>query len=224
MAITQTLFTTNDEVAAWLRANLVPTYFDRIEDVTEDTDEYWDCYTGEHRLLRLNKCPNRVCYVYGKEGSAELWMTKAGIQNTVLKAGRACSKGVVLVPYIPTNPSSVGCLVITNDNNGNTTIVGTPDGSYYYSTPGKTVASSSPIRLVVCNKNSRLSSYPYLYHMSANTYSATTLTPLPVYGDGNAYTPDCYLIITQEYPDAIKLDIDGVKYINNGAWCLKDGG
>lgn len=222
MAITQTLFTTNDEVSEWLRANLVPTYFDRIEDVTEDSDEYWDCYTGEHKLLRFNKRPNRACYVYGKEGSAEVYMTKTGIQNTVLRAGRACANGVVLVPYIPTNPSSVGCLVITKDNNGNTTIVGTPDGSYYYCSSGQNTQTIYPHRLVVCNKNSRLSSYPYLYHMCATTYSVTTLTPLPVYGDGNAYTPDCFLLITQEYPNAIKLDIDGVKYINNGAWCLRD--
>lgn len=223
MAITQTLFTTNDEVAAWLTANLVPTYFDRIEDVTEDTVEYWDCYTGEHKLLRINKRPSlSPCYVYGKEGSAVVYMTKAGIDNTVLRAGRACSKGVVLVPYIPTTPSYVGCLVITKDNNGNTTIVGTPDGLYNYSTPGQSAQNTYPHRLVVCNKNSRLSAYPYLYHMCATTYSVTTLTPLPVYGDDNAYTPDCFLIITQEYPNAIKLDIDGVKYINNGAWCLRD--
>lgn len=222
MAITQTLFTTNDEVSEWLRANLVPTYFDKIEDGADDTDEYWDCYTGEHKLLRLNKRPNRTCYVYGKEGSAELYMTKAGIQNTVLRAGRASSKGVVLVPFIPSDAGSVGCLVITKDNNGNTTIVGTPDGSYYYATPTESKISYYPIRLVVCNKNSRLSTYPYLYHMCATTYSATTLTPLPVYGDGNAYTPDCFLLITQEYPDAVKIDIDGVKYINNGAWCLRD--
>lgn len=224
MAITQTLFTTNDEVAAWLTANLVPNYFDRIDDGADDKFEYWDCYVGDHKLLRINKRPNSPCYVFGKEGSAEVCMTKAGINNTVLRAGRACSKGVVLVPYIPTNPSSVGCLVITKDNNGNTTIVGTPDGSYFYCTPGQNTQTISPHRLVVCNKNSRLSSYPYLYHMCATTYSATTLTPLPVYGDDNAYTPNCLLTITQEYPDAIKLDIDGVKYINNGAWCLKDGG
>ncbi|MDD6060386.1 MAG: hypothetical protein PUB97_08410 [Ruminococcus sp.] len=224
MAITQTFFTTNDEVSAWLRANLVPTYFDRIEDVTDGSYEYWDCYTGEHKLLRLNKNPKLACYVYGKEGSAEVYMTKAGILNTVLKAVRACANGVVLVPYIPTNPSYVGCLVITKDNNGNTTIVGTPDGSYYYSTPGQNSQTSSPHRLIVCNKNSRLSAYPYLYHMCANTYSTTMLSPMPVYGDDNAYTPNCLLTITQEYPDAIKLDIDGIKYINNGAWCLKDGG
>lgn len=222
MAITQTLFTTNDEVSEWLRANLVPTYFDRIEDVTEDSDEYWDCYVGDHKLLRLNKTPNRACYVYGKEGSAALYMTKAGIQNTVLRAGRICSNGAVLVPYIPTNPSSVGCMVITKDNNGNTTIVGTPDGMYYYSTPAQTTQNVVPIRLVICNKNSRLALYPYLYHAYANTYSTTMLSPMPVYGDDNAYTPNCLLTITQEYPDAIKLDIDGVKYINNGAWCVRD--
>lgn len=222
MAITQTLFTTNDEVAAWLTANLVPTYFDKIEDGADFNFEYWDCYVGDHKLLRINKRPNCQCCVYGKEDSALLYMTQADIQNTVLRAVRACSKGVVLVPYIPTNPSSVGCLVITKDNNGNTTIVGTPDSGYNYCSTGHSVQSTYPHRLVVCNKNSRLGSYPYLYHMCAKTYSTTMLSPMPVYGDDNAYTPDCFLIITQEYPDAIKLDIDGVKYINNGAWCLRD--
>lgn len=220
--ITEVKFDTNDEVAAWLRANLVPTWFDRIDDGEDDSFDYWDCFVGDHLLLRINKRPNSPCYVFGKEGSAGLYMTKAGIRNTVLSAVRACANGVVLVPYIPTNPSSVGCLVITKDNNGNTTIVGTPDGSYQYSSPMQTASTLSPIRIVICNKNSRLSSYPYLYHMCATTYSSTMHTPLPVYGDGNAYTPDCRLLITQEYPDAVKIDIDGVKYINNGAWCLRD--
>lgn len=202
--------TDNSGLLAWLQANAVPTYFDSVV-ADETTASTIHCYTGEHELLTIS-IPNASKPSVGftvKNAVGTTNLCTYGYAGYYAWYGYRCSGGLAIsagtgsAQYIP--------VFITKDSSGNTTVI----SSTQISTP-KTAYPISCADVVTT-----------LLSISTETTTgaaATTMVPF-VCGNGvgeTRYTPNAFYMPTAQYSGIGKLMIDGVAYLSNGAWLLKD--
>lgn len=200
--------TDNSGLLAWLQANAVPTYFDSVV-ADETTSSTIHCYTGEHELLTIG---------LSSKGSTQFTATNAesismscshnyGGYNArygyKCAGGLAISAGTGSAQYIP--------VFITKDSSGNTTVIS--------STQISTQKAAYPI--------SCADVVTTLLSISTDTTTGSAATTVVPFACGNGvgetrYTPNAFYMPTAQYSGIGKLMIDGVAYLSNGAWLLKD--
>lgn len=201
--------TDNSGLLAWLQTNAVPTYFDSVV-ADETTSSTFHCYVGEHELLTIS-IPN------ASKPSVGFTVTNAaGATNSCSHNyggyyacyGYKCAGGL----GISTGKGSSENIpiFITKDSSGNTTVISCSTLST------QTIAYPVSCADVVTSLLS-ISTQPKIG-------AATTVVPFSCgNGDGEIrYTPNAFYMPTAQYSGIGKLMIEGVAYLSNGAWLLKD--
>lgn len=145
--------------------------------------------------------------------------TNAAGLNEVYK----CSNGLMLgINYSSTQYQPI--LGVTRDNNENTVII-TPATNF--STGNGVTPNDKPIsEFQAINANSIYGMKNLVFSQNC-IYPHTVITNIPV-NEAGAYCPNAFKFECKE--DNIssykirKITLDGVDYLTNGFWCIKDGG
>lgn len=194
-------------VVAWLQENAVPEYFDKVEaDAT--TASTVNCYVGDLVLLKMTVVSYGTQYTVRNAAGSERTANNT-YQGAYVNYGYKCKGGLALTIGIEAQSAFLG-LFITKDSAGNTTIiVGNSSVGSYSSSAAATAAVDRVMK--------------YL-SFSQTTGEATTLVP---FACGNSpgecrYTPNAFYMTTVQTQAMGRLVIDGVEYLSNGVWALKD--
>lgn len=200
--------TSHATLLAWLQEKAVPTYFDRVEaDASTSTTIY--CYVGDTKLLTFK---------YGQYGGTAVKITTAsGLSKDVTVTdmtayafyGYTCAGGLAISVGLSYTVHEIS-IFITKDTGGNTVIItGTSTNANIKA--GVNAITAQDVVLDTLGITQR-------------TTSATTIVPF-ICGcaEGESrYTTNAFYMPTVQYTTKGKLMIDGVAYLSNGAWLLKD--
>ena len=194
-------------VLAWLNENAVPEYFDKVEADTT-TASTVNCYVGDLILLKMTVVSYGTRYTITNAAGSERTVNNT-YQGAYVNYGYKCKGGLALAIGIETQSAFVG-LFITKDTAGNTTIVA---GSSAVGSFASAATATAAVDMVTKSLS-----------FSQTTGEATTIVP---FACGNAagecrYTPNAFYMPTVQTQAAGRLVIDGVEYISNGVWALKD--
>lgn len=198
--------TDNSGLLAWLQANAVPTYFDSVV-ADEETSSTIHCYAGDVELLNvsLNSKGSVQFIATNAAGKSEsCTYSYAGyyaVHGYKTACGLAISVGTTSSWYIPT--------YITKDSSDNTTVI-----------LSSSITSQTTAHTISCADVADIPSIA----TTPTTGAATTIVPF-VCGNSvgeTRYTPCAFYMPTAQYTTLGKLMIDGVAYLSNGAWLLKD--
>ncbi len=186
----------------YLVANAVPKYFDSV--VLSEDSTIISCYVGELELLKIHKTS------YG--GTAITVTTEYGTSQYA-----SSNSGSVMARYIwkCSNGISIAigdwwAVTITKDNDSNTVIIFTSNVTVSTTASNTIYALSAKVG----NVNS--------ITVNNNPDRMKTALCSFIVGDTTNYTPDVYLMPFAQSRAIGILDIDGVKYMTNGLWCVKD--
>ncbi len=212
--ITHIYSTDNSGLLAWLQANAVPTYFDRVE-TDEETSGTIHCYVGEHELLKIEiskgSYPDIGFYIINAdstitpcaESTTTAYYAGYGYKTACgLAIGIAKSTDHGVITNIP--------IFITKDSADNTVIVSS-----------KNMLSQSGYVSAITAVDTVVNSITFTQVTGA---AATTIVPF-VCGNSvgeTRYTPNAFYMPTAQYTTIGKLMINGVTYLTNGVWLLKD--
>lgn len=194
-------------VLAWLQENAVPEYFDKVE-ADAETASTVNCYVGDLVLLKMHVVSYGTRYTVRNAAGSERTANNT-YQGAYVNYGYKCKGGLALTIGIEAQSAFLG-LFITKDSAGNTTIiVGNSSVGSYSSSAAATAAVDRVMK--------------YL-SFSQTTGEATTLVP---FACGNSpgecrYTPNAFYMTTVQTQAMGRLVIDGVEYLSNGVWALKD--
>ena len=197
---------TLDKLYNYLLTNAVPKYF---SSVTKNISyNRVDCYIDELKFLVIcTDMSDSAVTVTTEHGTTK--STQGDSAAHKWKYAWKCENGISLSNSAD---SSAPTFTITKDNGGNTTII--------FSKYLVTGENSSESIFVISPKSYDLE--PKSINTNHTTYdSLTTLCPLVV-SDTNNYTENAFLMQYCQYSGSGILDIDGVKYLSNGTWCVKD--
>ncbi len=200
--------TDNSGLLSWLQSNAVPDYFTSV--VADSTAASTiRCYVGEHELLNIEIVSGKPSVRFtatNASGTAQsCGYNYAGYYawyGYKCEGGLAISAGTSSAQYIP--------ILITKDSSGNTTVI--------VSSSITNQSSAYPVSCV------DMISTLLAIGTTTQECAVTTLVPFVC---GNAtgetrYTPNAFYTPTVQYTAQGKLVIDGVAYLSNGVWLLKD--
>ncbi|MGN0648628.1 MAG: hypothetical protein ACI4J3_08375 [Oscillospiraceae bacterium] len=205
--------TDNSGLLAWLQANAVPTYFDSVV-ADETTPSTIHCFVGEQEFLTIT---GDVTSKYNTFTAANA----QGVSKTCsynytgwgAYYGYKCAGGLAIACGNVSGSAQYIPVFITKDSSDNTTVI---LSTTYVST--KTSA-------YVVSCADRQGTIPEVKCSNQYTANTTTIVPFMCCNEvGEArYTPNAFYMPTAvQYTVGGKLMIDGVAYLSNGAWLLKD--
>ena len=225
MAITKTNLITAEDLNAcannlynYLNETAVPDYFDSVT-ISGTTVS---SIKGGKTILQFS-CPgDRIAFKF--TGAAE-FNCSTRYRFEVIKSAYRGSNGCMFDGASSDNPTFNAPIMLTKDNEGNVTIgiLAIPNGSAVQIQCKKNTTNL----LYVLNEKTDFKTYNQVYFFdNANCRQnyQTAIVPLPVCGSagGNCYTPNAFLMPFTQVAEIGKIDINGVKYLTNGLWCIKD--
>ena len=204
MAITNDYLNTSDlgVLAAWMQANLVPDYFAAV---TVESNVI-TCKDADGNTLLTKGSNSLTAY---KSASASAGIASHTGMQTVAEAYK-CANGALLVF---SNNTYTAYVLITKTNNGATAII--------LNQPANSLSGFT----------SGISSVAWGDVMPNNAYAFTALTAnqtqlVPFCTDAAlgtvSYTPNAFYIPVGQYRAFGVLTLDGVNYLTNGYWAIKD--
>lgn len=193
-------------VLAWLQENAVPRFFDRVE--ADGTTV--NCYVGDTVLLQISIATNKSQYTI---------KTAAGSTSTVnntmtggyVNYGHKTACGLALAIGIEATSSYIG-LFITKDSAGNTVIVKGSSAIGNFSSSVQAISAPD------------VKSLPVSFTQATGA-AATILAPfLCGCAEGECrHTPDAFYMPVVQYSGISgAIVIDGVRYLTNSVWALRD--
>lgn len=209
-------------VAAYLQENAVPKYFDSVS--VSDDGASVICTVGGAEFLRYtpglyssSEDPG-VFKITTKEGSVRSVTSSSASFSFVCYAFK-CTNGIAFSPYVA-GYLDLFSLVITKNNDGETTIIS--GSNFAYSSSNVSYMTTYNLAAVSPSCVSPFNSFV----LNRAEYDLTTLVPFPCSGSmGNpAYTPNVFFMPQYQYDDVGILEINGNTYLSNGYWALLDLG
>lgn len=190
----------------YLLENAVPTYFDSI--VKQEDNSYMSCFVGDFELIRINQNAASGGIIVYNESGESITAKQSSTSDKYYRFAYKCSSGIMLAIRSDTSL----CFTIAKDNNGDTVII-TTTGLYVSD------STTSANQVYSVNKSSP-KKYTRFYAVGGDT--ATVLCPIVVSSAKLAYVQGGYIQAYSESNEAGVLELDGVHYLTNGLWCLKD--
>lgn len=225
MAITKTNLITAGDLNAcannlynYLNGNAVPDYFDSVT-ISGTTV---NCIKGGKTILQFS-CPGDKISLKFTGASEFNFSTPYPFE--VIKSAYKCNNGFMFDGATSDNPTFNAPIMLTKDNEGNVTIgiLECLNGS-----SGEINCKKNNTNLLyVLNEKTDFKTYNRVYFFDDSNCRQnyqTAIVPLPVCGSagGNCYTPNAFLMPFTQVAEIGKIDINGVKYLTNGLWCIKD--
>lgn len=203
----------------FLLENAIGEYFSKIQ----YSDGHISCYIGDLEFLRIS--PDYMhSSIYGFKVTTESGLEQQfgyteSSDKRWLKYAYKCKNGIAFSITSATNAFS-WAFVITKDNEGNTTIIGTKnlDRAIYGSSTG-TIKNN--ILYVINPKVKNIQPLQQAY-MTLSELDKISMCPFVVNCEGSTYTPNVFYVPFFNSSSTCTIDIHGVKYMTNGAWCIKD--
>lgn len=206
----------------YLLENAVPEYFDSVEISEEGTTI--SCYVGELEFLRLSLPLNATSdssFIVNTL-SGESYSTMTPNAESYVQYVYKCKNGLSFKIRGMDNFT----ISIVKDNNGKTTII-FPVSCYssgyklnlYTDYSTKNVNNPTNRIFVVSVDSDEIS---YISGVMKTGNNLTGIVPLPVTDNSDKYTPNAYLIAYSQTATEGALNINGVNYLSNGQWCIKD--
>lgn len=200
-----------ENILGVLEEHAVPKYFDSVEivaDTTKDVD-YISCVKNDIEILKIYDSLNS--YGFTVTTASDSYELKQ-YYNTNTGALWVCENGISFAIY--GGALDRFTFTIALDENGNTAFLFS-EGFSQPTGGGADIACLSTdvdYNLAYCKKGMpQATSHGYL----------TALCPIPVYQTEH-YLQNVYLMPFCSNVGSEIIDIDGVKYISNGLWCVKD--
>lgn len=225
MAITKTNLITAGDLNAcannlynYLNGNAVPDYFDSVT-ISETTVS---CIKGGKTILTFSYPGSYMSLKFTGLNSFD-HRTVSAVE--CISTAYKCNNGFLLDGSNSSGTSNNCPIMLTKDNGGNVTIgmLEWLNGSSSQITCKKNATNL----LYVLNEKTDFQTYNQVYFFDdakCRQNYQTALVPLPVCGSagGNYYTPNAFLMPFTQVAEIGKIDINGVKYLTNGLWCIKD--
>lgn len=190
----------------FLTEHTVPEYFDSVTKSTDGNSIY--CETGGKTFINFQIAgDNTYCYIkYADNKNENLGFT---MSSMYFDKAYKCKNGIFLSMYQKTNSNHfTPFFALTKDNKGNTVAIITGYfNSYRDYVAALNLNSTSTHNAVAVN--------------STKTSCLTSLCPLVV-SDDEAYTPNAFVLPYAQSRSLNIFEADGVKYLSNGIWCIKD--
>lgn len=190
----------------FLTEHTVPEYFDSVTKSTDGNSIY--CETGERTFIQFNIAgDNTYCYInYADNVIKSVVPYYSGMY---FDKAYKCKNGIFLSMYHKTTSNHYApFFALTKDNKGNTVAIITGNfNSYKDNVTALNPNSTSTDNAVAVN--------------STKTSCLTSLCPLVV-SDDEAYTPNAFVLPYAQSRSQNIFEADGVKYLSNGIWCIRD--
>ena len=224
MAITKTNLNADDlgtianNLYNYLNENAVPDYFDSVT-ISGTTVS---CIKGGKTILTFSYPGS---YMNLKFTGLKEFNHRTVASFEFISTAYKCNNGFLLDGSTSSGTSYNCPIVLTKDNAGNVTI-GTLEIKKGAS--GEIQCKKNATNLLyVLNEKTDFQTYNQVYFVDdANCRQnyQTAIVPLPVCSSagGNCYTPNAFLMPFTQVAETGKIDINGVKYLTNGLWCIKD--
>lgn len=218
MAITKTYLYNSDaateleNVYAWLQANAVPEYFDTV--TTDGTSV--TCTVDGVEMLKYTPGATSNCFVITTKSGVSRSVQSQSVNGSFVCYAYKCANGIAFTPNISAY-YDLFTLIITKNNNGETTVVS--NAYFSYSSIGNIALQNISAVSLSCVAPLKM------FTFTRTDYNITTRVPFPCNGElGNpTYTPNAfYLPHSQSTAAGVVLTIDGVDYISSGYWAIKD--
>lgn len=213
MAIKKTYIDDSDtetalvKLSEYLTNTAVPKYFSKVE----NADGLISCYTNDDFLMMTIEYPLSPTGVTIHTRNNTSFSTKLNSTTKVFANAYQCVNGISL--QISNTANQLFGLTITKDEAENTAIV--LINSLY-------PAFSNQISTYIINENSDVFNPIKTATYDSDNFAKTVLAPLVVLGSDGNYTPNVFLQLFAHNTEQGILDIEGVKYLSNGLWCVKD--
>lgn len=196
----------------YLLDNAVPKYFDSVTQTTSTnpTSNVITCYAGELALLTIT-LPTSTGYkntvkITTKAGYSTSVYSKASSSSFLYAYG--CTNGILLT-------DSAGYICICKTNNGETAVVYPRDASsnlaYDASTNRQGMQSISVADGLIDT-----------FITFSSVANMTVLCPIPTCSSKRYLKDVFYTPFIEVTSSGIVLDVDGVKYLSTGLFCIKD--
>jgi hypothetical protein len=224
-------------LASWLQATAVPEYFASVS--IDANNQIITCKDANNNTLMEYNIYSKTFSIYKSSDIAETFnIAKSAYacaepNSDTPTIAVKCNGGIMILISNINEGSAKGWyllnIIITKTNNGKTAIIA---GTYYYENTtidagtriiANSIASKSGVHAVAwgdeTSESKTLSFYPSSQNqtqfISFTTYSQPDLT---------SYTPKAFYLPVCEFYTTIygKFESNGVVYITNGYWAIKD--
>lgn len=215
-----TMATWVENVANYFKANAVPDYFDSIEYNTLSVS----CIKGGKTLIKF-ECKSDSYMQVTFYANLTTISHRTTSSNKFIKTIYKCNNGFLLGVTTPGTSYAGGEILLTKDNNGSITLA--YSGILNGSSPEIQCKKGVVNKITVINENTDSVAFNEVFYcndLSCRSNYQTAIVPLPVCGSagGNCYAPNAFLMPFTQVAEIGKIDINGVKYLTNGLWCIKD--
>lgn len=232
MAITKTFLTSSTtrnlgQIGTYLQQHAVPEYFASVT-IDSENDDAVSCYDADGNLV-LTFTPSGVGFfvtAYRSDGSSAV--TEYGAADSSSKNASCsinyvyqCTNGIMMHLYNTGSNTYTrnGEFIITKNNHDETVIINAYSGGTNSTWSGAVTTSVKATAWTDVSPASTLT-----FHASAG--NQTQLVPFCTDAAFNqtSYTPNAfYMPKGQHYSMGYgKIEIDGVAYLSNGYWAIKD--
>lgn len=219
MAITKDYLYNSDaatscsNVAAWLHENAVPTYFDSV--TVSDDGLSVSCLVGDVELLKYKPSTTTGTFIITASSGASKSIGCSSITYAFVNYAYKCVNGIAFTPHAASSSDYFPVIIIKN-NKGETTVVST---SYFYHNTFSNI-STVAVSAVSLSCVEPLKTFSF----TRVDYNLTTLVPFPCNNalGSPTYTPNAFWMPHSQNTAVGKLLINGVAYLSNGYWCIKD--
>lgn len=230
MAIEKTYFGNNigssfstwaNVIAEYLKENAVPEYFSKVI----NDNNVVKCYVGDWCFLSIHPTDlsknYKTCISPMNRGAVYLCVNSAS-STYYIEYAHKCKNGIAFSLCNSSGGTYNWAFLITKDNEGNTTIVTTSTMTRYTCSSSTT---DPPInKLYVINPNVNNVQLLQQVYTTCSGLDKVSMCPFVVGGQdsGSTYTPNAFYMPFSPSSAQCTIDINGVKYMTNGAWCIKD--
>lgn len=198
-------------VSTWLQNNAVPKYFGKVSYGSGNYEAI--CYKNESDSSPILRIQREQVYV--RINGSEIQF-KHGLSSVYgWQYGYKCENGLSLCIHTADDAENKFGLTITKNNNGDTVII--------IANTLQILSSTTTVYCIVPSLTNETSGKGKGYSMIGNFDSPVTgLLPFPVSNVSNAHTPNVFMQPFSQFSIQGLIDVDGVRYLSNGLWCIKD--
>lgn len=186
----------------FLQANAVPEYFDSVQKESSGVK----CYIGSHDFFFFGLAQGADKGIKIKQNNGSV-LTLQTSGYMYMNYGYKCANGLSF-SIIDGSTANKQSITFTKDDSGNTVVI---------TTSNLKISSSNTLYVINASTGNTISKT----FACADNCGCTSLAPLVV-GDTPNYTPNAFLIPFAQNISECILHIDGIKYLSNGLWCIKD--
>jgi hypothetical protein len=214
---------------AWMQDNLVPKFFQSVEEDSQDNTIVVCTGVGGQKLFGLKKGADfypSSCIYYKSDGTSEEidYPGGTGTQATIFRWAAVCKNGALIkwakAESNTSSSNSTIMILVTKNNNGKTAIVtthsiqssGTNAGAYMTTSVYALAEGDNP-NLVPLTFTGRVMEQTQKVQFATNAASNEI-----------SYTPDAYYLQCGNIYDIPynRFTDDGVTYLTNGYWAVRD--